>query len=67
LVSPGAPARNLINSEEKTDSVLKNRKLRILCVARIHPRKGQDKVLSAVESLPQDLKKNIKCVFVGPI
>ena len=24
-------------------------------------------MLSAVESLPQDLKKNIKCVFVGPI
>ena len=67
LVSPGAPARNLINSEEKTGSVLKNRKLRILCVARIHPRKGQDKVLSAVESLPPDLKKNIKCEFVGPI
>jgi hypothetical protein len=29
--------------------------------------KDKDKVLSAVESLPPDLKKNIKCEFVGPI
>jgi len=66
LLFPGAPARNLVPDRlmipEKT-----NQKIKILCVARIHPRKGQDRVLHAIHNLPQDLKKNLECLFVGPI
>ena len=38
-----------------------------LTVARIHPRKGQHVCLSALASLPGDLRKNIEYWIVGPV
>jgi glycosyltransferase involved in cell wall biosynthesis len=66
LLFPGAPARNLVNDRVKYKKTA-NQNIRILCVARIHPRKGQDRVLQSISKLPGDLKKKIECLFVGPI
>jgi phosphatidylinositol alpha-1,6-mannosyltransferase len=38
-----------------------------LTVARIHPRKGQHVCLSALASLPRELRKNIEYWIVGPV
>ena len=38
-----------------------------MCVARIHPRKGQDLVIRALDELPDEMKKKVKCTFVGPV
>ena len=66
LLFPGAPARNLVGDLVK-DRKPANKKLRILCVARIHPRKGQDRILQSISKLPDNLKKKIECLFVGPV
>lgn len=66
FLHPGAPARNLINRDNYTEKST-GEKIRILCVARIHPRKGQDLVLKTIQNLPKNLKDNIECIFVGPI
>ena len=39
----------------------------ILCVGRIHPRKGQDKLINAVNQLPERLRKKTQLCFVGPV
>jgi glycosyltransferase involved in cell wall biosynthesis len=36
-------------------------------VGRIHPRKGQDKLIKAVNQLPEHLRKKIELCFVGPV
>ena len=66
LLFPGAPARNLVGGPVK-DRKPARENIRILCVARIHPRKGQDRVLQSISKLPNDLKKKIECLFVGPV
>ena len=66
FLHPGAPARNLVSRDICTKSSTGN-EVRILCVARIHPRKGQDLVLKTIQNLPKVLKYNIECLFVGPI
>jgi len=67
LLFPGAAARNTIGDKESKTENLINNKIQILCVARIHPRKGQDQILSAIQSLPTKLKDKIECSFAGPI
>ena len=66
FLHPGAPARNLVNRDYCIEKSTGD-KIRILCVARIHPRKGQDLVLKTIQNLPNILKDNIECIFVGPI
>ena len=66
LLFPGAPARNLVGGPVK-DRKPARENIRILCVARIHPRKGQDRVLQSISKLPDDLKRKIECLFVGPV
>ena len=64
---PGAAERNISGvNERKVENTVKG-KIKILSVARIHPRKGQDQILSAIHALPTKLKDNIECVFAGPI
>ena len=63
---PGAPARNQISDNQKKE-IISCERINILCVARIHPRKGQDRVLTAINELPKSLRINIECTFVGPI
>ncbi len=67
LLIPGAPARDIIpksNPLENKDYSKKD--LVLLCVGRIHPRKGQLLLLQAIEKLPIQLKERITCWFVGP-
>ena len=66
LLCPGAPARNLVGNYPKPANA-QDGMTKLLCVARIHPRKGQDQVLKAIENLPSNLKKNLECLFVGPV
>ncbi len=40
--------------------------LTVLCVGRIHPRKGQLALVEAIGSLPEDLRQRITVLFVGP-
>ncbi len=63
---PGAPARRLI-TDDQNKNIVSSKKIKILCVARIHPRKGQDLVLNSIKELPKDLRMNIEFTFVGPI
>lgn len=65
LLFPGAPARKVIG--RKNRSVSNDDKIKVLCVGRIHPRKGQDRLLQAVANLPKQLSAKIECLFVGPI
>jgi len=69
---PGAPARRVLPGPDagtgKTDQDSINQgKLVLLCVGRIHPRKGQLELLQAVEKLSEISKQKIRCKFVGPI
>ena len=67
LLIPGAPARDILpkpNPLENKDYSKKN--LVLLCVGRIHPRKGQLLLLKAIEKLPSQIKERITCWFVGP-
>ena len=38
----------------------------ILCVGRIHPRKGQLELLEGIDDLPKQSKQKILCKFIGP-
>ena len=65
---PGAPARDILpnsNPPETRDYTKKN--LVLLCVGRIHPRKGQHGLLQVIEKLPSELKERLICRFVGPL
>ena len=41
--------------------------VRMLCVARIHPRKGQRELLEAVQRLEPDVKRRLHICFVGQL
>ncbi len=66
LLFPGAPARRLMGKGPKKPKS-KEEKIKILCVGRIHPRKGQDRMLAAISNLPGKLASQIQCLFVGPV
>ncbi len=64
---PGAPARETLPKSNPLESKdYAKRKLVLLCVGRIHPRKGQLQLLQAIEQLPRHLKERLICQFVGP-
>ena len=65
LLFPGAPARRLLGQKKISSSP--DGKIKVLCVGRIHPRKGQDRLLEAMACLPKELSAKIECLFVGPI
>ena len=52
-------ANELVYNKEKST-------IEILCVARIHPRKGQDQILLSLQKLPQDIQENLIVRFLGP-
>ena len=67
LLIPGAPARDILpksNPLENRDYSKKN--IVLLCVGRIHPRKGQLELLKAIGKLNNQLKERLTCLFVGP-
>ncbi len=67
--TPGAPARKILPSQGKIDErTCENEStLTILCVGRIHPRKGQLQLIRAVHHLPGSIKKRLKLRLAGPI
>ena len=63
----GAPSRVV---EVKGSTAFKKKdksKLVLLCVGRIHPRKGQLELIEAVSKLPEDIISNLNLIFVGPV
>ena len=67
ILAPGAPARNILPSPDSQDKRnYSKKKLILLCVGRIHPRKGQLELLQAVKALSDEKKANLTCWFAGP-
>ena len=66
LLFPGAPARRLTGKGVRKP-IVRDEKIKILCVGRIHPRKGQDRLLDAISKLPDRLTRKIQCLLVGPV
>ena len=67
VLAPGAPARKVLPT---TDCLVQRshskKELTLLCVGRIHPRKGQLELLRAVKALSDEKKANLNCLFAGP-
>ncbi len=63
----GAPS-SVVNYDPQKARILEDTKiLQILCVGRIHPRKGQVLLLRAASMLPIALQSKIQINFIGPI
>ena len=62
----GAPASRVINQFPSSDGLKRENGIQILCVGRIHPRKGQDQILLALNGLHLDEQKKIVVHFAGP-
>jgi phosphatidylinositol alpha-1,6-mannosyltransferase len=67
LLQPGAPASDVVPTEKvaKVYKPIANG-LVLLCVGRIHPRKGQLELLQAIAQLPESIKDKITCRFACP-
>jgi phosphatidylinositol alpha-1,6-mannosyltransferase len=67
VIQPGAPASDVLPTEKvaKVYKPIENG-LVLLCVGRIHPRKGQLELLQAIAQLPESTKDKVTCRFVGP-
>jgi phosphatidylinositol alpha-1,6-mannosyltransferase len=63
---PGAPSSSLRDIRSSFNELTGINKIQILCVGRIHPRKGQDQVLLALKSLPKDKQDKLVVRFAGP-
>jgi len=63
---PGGVPRGLAKANESNLPVQNRAQTTILCVGRIHPRKGQFELLEAIKDLPPETKQKIVCKFVGP-
>jgi phosphatidylinositol alpha-1,6-mannosyltransferase len=63
---PGGVPRRLKKINNSTSPKPPDGKITLLCVGRIHPRKGQYELLEAINKLPNDIKKKIRCKFIGP-
>ena len=68
---PGAPARNVIpRGNEKLPTIYpkpNDKLITLLCVGRIHPRKGQLELVRAIKSLNKETQNKLICRIVGPI
>ena len=64
---PGAPSSMVLNNQSRQIICPDTKILQILCVGRIHPRKGQLQLLQALQLIPRALQNNIRVVFAGPI
>ena len=66
VLVPGAARRLFLpeNKENKTEKT--EDKLRILTVGRLHPRKGQDRILEAIRQMPKELKAGLEYYVIGP-
>ena len=65
-LSSGAPSSNLLNNHSEPKPTSNSPRINILCVGRIHPRKGQDQILKALNLLTEEEQKKIALRIVGP-
>ena len=63
---PGAPASGLLRLKSEKKCKGNRKDFHILCVGRIHPRKGQDQLLIGLKKLPLNLQSTIVVHFAGP-
>jgi len=64
---PGAPATGVSPQKQDPENQNKSKTIQIVCVGRIHPRKGQDQILLALRKLPKETqKKNYIYASSGP-
>ena len=67
----GAPARNVIPQENGKVRIIHSKRndelVTLLCVGRIHPRKGQLELLRGINSLNKETQTRLVCRFAGPI
>ena len=66
-LTSGAPSRVVDCSPREDWGEKDSEMLQILCVGRIHPRKGQVLLLQAASMLPIELQPKIQIIFIGPI
>lgn len=66
VLAPGAPSRHVVPAQADASTETEGNKLRIITVGRLHPRKGQDRMLAALATLPNELKDSVEYVMVGP-
>ena len=64
LLAPGAPSRHVL--PKKLTHKAKDKSLSVITVGRLHPRKGQDRVLQALGQLDQKVKSQLEYLVVGP-
>ena len=64
---PGAPATGVSPQKQDPENQNKSKTIQIVCVGRIHPRKGQNQILFALSKLPEETQKKLHLRFVGPI
>ena len=64
---PGAPATATTPRKQHPENQNKSKTIQIVCVGRVHPRKGQDQTLLALSKLPEESQKKLHLRFVGPI
>jgi phosphatidyl-myo-inositol dimannoside synthase len=63
----GAPSK-VVEAKKSMPFKKKDKaKLVLLCVGRIHPRKGQLELIQATSKLPEDIVSDLTLIFVGPI
>lgn len=67
IITPGALKSNFLINKQEMHNFQANKKIIILTVGRIHPRKGQLLILEAIEKLSITLQAKIKYLIVGPI
>ena len=63
----GAPATGVRPQKQDPENQNKSKTIQIICVGRIHPRKGQNQILFALSKLPEETQKKLHLRFVGPI
>lgn len=66
FTTPGALRIGFEPNNNIKNNLSKNKKFTLLTVARIHPRKGHDKVIKAISKIKNSLKNNIIYNIVGP-
>lgn len=64
---PGAPSSVVLSHPFSQLKDKNTKRIQILCVGRIHPRKGQLELLRALLALPVNLQSSITTIFVGPV
>lgn len=64
---PGAIPDRWCHTELPTLPKKTDEYIRILCVARVHPRKGQWELVDAISHLPEAIKRRVILKLVGPV